>query len=348
MAEAAFAIPGDLATPTGGYGYAREVLARVPTIGVPLQHLALPAGFPAPSPDELRETARIFANLAPGTVLLIDGLAFGAMPADLIARIQNPIVALVHHPLGYEPGLPDGRARELIALERQALTFAKRVIASSPFTKRLLADEFAVSPSIITVAAPGTEPAQRAQGTGSPLQLLSVGSITPRKGFTFLIEALEPLASLDWRLIIAGPLDRDAGEVEAVKAAIARHGLTDRVELTGSLDRRHIARLYAAADVFVLPSLFEGFGMVLTEAMARGLPIVCTTGGAAAETVPDAAAIKVPPAAAEPLRSALHQVMTEPGLRERLGDAAWQAAQNLPGWDQTAETIAQVIREVAA
>src|SRR5690606_18196624 len=122
-------------------------------------------------------------DLSAEIVLLIDGLAYGAMPADLIRKMRNPIVALVHHPLGYEPGLPEARVRELIALERDALALARRVIASSPFTKRLLVDEFAVSPSIITVAVPGTERAARAHGTGNPLQLLSVGSITPRKGF---------------------------------------------------------------------------------------------------------------------------------------------------------------------
>lgn len=347
MAEAAFAIPGDLATRTGGYGYAREVLARLPSIGVPVRHVVLPAGYPAPSAGELRETIRILGDLSAEIVLLIDGLAYGAMPADLIRKMRNPIVALVHHPLGYEPGLPEARVRELIALERDALALARRVIASSPFTKRLLVDEFAVSPSIITVAVPGTERAARAHGTGNPLQLLSVGSITPRKGFTFLVEALAPLVDFDWHLTIAGPLDRDANEVAAVKAAIASHGLDHRIELVGALDHPQLASLYSAADIFVLPSLFEGFGMVLTEAMARGLPIVCTWGGAAAETVPDEVAIKVPPAASKPLSAALHQVISDPGLRRRLGDAAWHAAQQLPDWDQTAKIIGSVIREVA-
>lgn len=348
MADVVFAIPGDLATPTGGYAYDREVMARLPSMGVALHHLELPPGFPDPTPDELSETARRLSTIAPETVLLIDGLAFGAMPADLIARIRNPIVTLLHHPLGYEPGISETHARELIAMEKQALTFARRVIVSSPFTKRLLTDEFAVPRSIITVAMPGTERAPRARGTGSPLQLLSVGSVTPRKGFTFLIEALAPLAGLDWRLTIAGPLDRDAGEVAALTAAITRSGLAARVGLPGTQNREQLARLYAAADVFVLPSLFEGFGMVLTEAMARGLPIVCTTGGAAAETVPDAAAIKVAPGAAKPLTTALCSMLTVSELRLRLGDSSWQAAQYLPGWEQTAEAITAVLREVVA
>lgn len=348
MADVAFAIPGDLATPTGGYAYDREVMARLAGMGIPVRHLELPAGYPAPTPDELTRTACIFGTLSPETVLLVDGLAFGAMPADLLAGVRQPIIALVHHPLGFEPGLSEARARRLIALERQALTFARRVIVTSPFTSRLLVDEFAVPQSAITVAVPGTERAPRAHGTGKPLQLLSVGAVTPRKGFAVLVAALAPLAELDWRLTIGGPLDRDAAEVEALKAVIAHHRLGDRIHLAGTLDRHQLAQLYAAADVFVLPSLFEGFGMVLTEAMARGLPIVCTTGGAAAETVPDAAAIKVAPGAVEPLSGALRQVIADPDLRRRLGDASWQAGQLLPSWEETAITIAAVIREIAA
>ncbi len=348
MADVAFAIPGDLATPTGGYAYDREVMARLPRFGVEVRHVILPASYPQPTPNDLAETARIIATLLPETILLIDGLAFGAMPADFLTSIRQRIVALVHHPLGLEPGLTAARAAALFRLETAALAFARRVVVTSPFTGGLLARDFAVPRSAITVASPGTERATRARGTGTPLQLLSVGSVTPRKGFTVLVDALAPLAAHDWRLTIAGPLDRDQEAVTALRAAIARHGLGDRITMTGALGREALDRHYDAADVFVLPSLFEGFGMVLTEAMARGLPIVCTTGGAAAETVPDAAALKVAPGVAEPLSNALGQLIVAPDLRQRLADAAWQAGQHLPDWDETARTIAAVIREVAA
>lgn len=347
MVDVAFAIPGDLGTPTGGYAYDREVLARLPGLGLRAHHLELPGGYPEPTADDLAETRLLFAGLDPATILLVDGLAFGAMPEDLVRGIRQWIVALVHHPLGYEPGLPEERARELIRLERRALAFATRVIATSPFTKRLLVSEFDVPEDAVAIASPGTEPAERAHGTGQPLQLLSVGAITPRKGFTVLVEALAPLTGHDWRLTIAGPQDRDRAAVDDLEAAILRNGLGDRIELPGALDQQQLAAAYAAADVFVLPSLFEGFGMVLTEAMARGLPIVCTTGGAAAETVPDAAALKVPPAAVGPLREALQQVMRDPELRRRLADASWQAAQHLPRWEETASRIATVLQEVA-
>src|SRR5690606_11378273 len=116
----------------------------------------------------------------------------GAMPREIIRDAQVPIIALVHHPLGYEPGLPEERAKQLIANERAALKLARRVVVTSPFTKRLLAEAFEVQPDLITVAMPGTEPAERASGSvpGQQLRLFSVGPITPRKGYPILVEAL--------------------------------------------------------------------------------------------------------------------------------------------------------------
>lgn len=346
MAEVVFAIPGDLATPTGGYAYDREVLKRLAGAGLAVSHLALPAGFPSPTAAELAETARLLEATPPDGVLLIDGLAYGALPASLIAQIRRPIIALVHHPLAYEAGLPPGRIRELLTLERDALALARHVIVSSPLTARLLADEFAVPRNRITVAEPGTEPAARATGTGDPPTMLAVGAISPRKAYPVLIDALSTLADQPWSLTIAGATNRDGEAVQVLEAAIARHQLGDRVRLIGSVRGDALDTLYAAADLFVMPSLFEGYGMVLAEAMARGLAIVCTTGGAAAETVPDGAAIKVPPGDAAALASALRDVLTRPALRHALAEQSWRAGQGLPRWDQTASIVARVLEDV--
>src|SRR5689334_14806796 len=105
MIEAAFAIPGDLGLPTGGYVYARRVLQRFPLSNVRLQPLGLPASFPDASLEDIGETARRLGALPADTVILFDGLAYGAMPASAIAGLKQPIVALVHHPVGLEAGL---------------------------------------------------------------------------------------------------------------------------------------------------------------------------------------------------------------------------------------------------
>jgi glycosyltransferase involved in cell wall biosynthesis len=342
-----FAIPGDIHLPTGGYVYARRLLTGIDTHGVAMQRLQLPGSFPAPSSEDLAETERILVQIHPNVPLMIDGLAFGAMPTPLVNKIRAPIIALVHHPLCRETGITPKQAGHLYELEKAALTFARRVIVSSPTTARTLTADFAVRNEIITVAEPGTEPSARSVGTGNPLQLLAIGSIVPRKAYDVLIRGLHALADRDWRLTIVGATDRSAEALAALDAALQETGLGARVTITGALPQSVLARYYRTADVFIMPSLYEGYGMVLAEAMAHGLPIVCTTGGAAAETAPDAAAIKVPPGDPKALGDAVSRLIDDAQLRTRLADASWTAGQTLPRWDDTARRIAAVIKGLA-
>jgi len=131
LTETIFAIPGDLASPTGGYAYDRRVLAHLPAFGLPVRHVALPASYPSPSPGDLEITRKVLASTPPDATLLIDGLAYGAMPEHVIRGLGHRIVALVHHPLCLESGLSDARRDELAALERQALAAAAHVIVTS-------------------------------------------------------------------------------------------------------------------------------------------------------------------------------------------------------------------------
>jgi glycosyltransferase involved in cell wall biosynthesis len=235
----------------------------------------------------------------------------------------------------------------LRASETAALALAREVIVTSPATSSILVQEFGVAPRRLTVALPGTDPAPRSCGTGSPLQLLAVGSIVPRKGYDVLVRALETIGDQEWHLNIAGAGDRSPGTAAELRALILASGLDHRITLNGTVSDERLAELYAKADVFVMSSLFEGFGMVLAEAMARGLPIVSTTGGAAAETVPDAAAIKVPPGDVAALAEALRTVMRDAVLRTEMANASWRAGRALPQWKDTARIIADVIRKAS-
>lgn len=346
----AFVIPGDITLATGGYAYDRHVLARFAAHGIAAAHVALPGSYPTPSGADIAATERVLLALPADTVLLIDGLAYGAMPADLIRRIRQPIVALVHHPLCLEAGLTPQRAERLKQLETEALSLARRVVVTSAMTGRTLVSDFAVPADKIAVAEPGTVRVSRPNRASGPFptRLLAVGSVVPRKAYAVLAEALRGLsADLDWHLDIVGAA-RDAQEVQHLKAALAATdgsgaALSQRVTLHGAVDDATLAGLYSRADLFVMSSLYEGYGMVLAEAMAYGLPIVCTTGGAAAETVPDTAALKVEPGNALALRTALGKAMTDGVVRERLANASWAAGQKLPTWDDTTKIIAAEI-----
>ena len=225
-----------------------------------------------------------------------------------------------------------------------ALARAKAVVTSSESTAKTLSAAFGVAPAVITVGEPGTDPAPRAQGTGNPVTLLSIGSLVPRKGYDVLLEALAAMAGGNWRLNIAGDGSRQPQTSRALKAQVAQSDLAAHVRFLGPIQGDRLNQLYDEADVFVSASLYEGYGMVLAEAMARGLPIVCTTGGAAAATVPDDAGLKVVPGDADVLGSALSRAIRDPALRARLAEASFIAGQKLPTWDETAMIIAGVLR----
>ena len=371
MTTVVFAIPGDIDLPTGGYTYDRRVLALLPQYRIDAQHLWLPDSYPGPTQADLEWTANAFAKLPRKAVLMVDGLAYGAMPPDVIERAPCPIIALVHHPLCLETGLSEARQAELRASEVLALSLARFVVATSDATAKTLIDEFGVSAAQIAVAMPGTDRAAAAvkilpalpqarvsRGTHSPgeptasapatVQMLSVGSIVPRKGYDVLVKALDRLRDVpEWRLTIAGATDRSPETTSALLAQIMYSSCWDRVCLAGPMSEQALAELYSSSDIFLMSSLYEGYGMVLAEAMARGLPIVCTTGGAAANTVPDGAGIKVPPGDETALTQAISRVLRDAALRQRLADESWAAGQALPRWEDTTATIASVIKELA-
>lgn len=346
--SAVLAFPGGLSTPTGGYAYDRAVLAALPDAGVAASPLALPAGFPFPDPAQMRQAMARLEAVPPAHVLLIDGLALGALPPDEVARLPQARVALVHHPLALEAGLDAGQRAHLAANERAVLAACAQVVCTSPGTGRTLVADYGVDPARLTVALPGTVAVPRVAADGDPPRLLAVGSLIPRKGYETLIRALAGLTDLPWSLEVIGGLDFDPPYVARVRAAIAEAGLMDRIRLQGALPPQELEAAYQRADLFVHPSHYEGYGMVLAEALRRGLPLVCTTGGAAAETVPDGAGVKVPPADAQALSQALRPLMCDRAARRRLADAGFAAGAALPGWDETARAIAGALSRAYA
>ncbi len=345
-----FAIPGDLALQTGGYIYDRRLADGLLARGWTIHRLGLDETFPQPSDGALRAAEAAYAAIDDGTLVLTDGLAFGAMP-QIAGRHSGRLclVALVHHPLGYETGLEPDRAAALIRSEREALAAARAVLVTSETTRRSLIEAFGVHPGRIGVAPPGTDPAPVAVGSGgSDLQILAVGSIIPRKGFPALVEALAGLADLPWRLTIAGSMERAPEETARLQARIDEHGLRDRVLLAGELDAPELAKLYDTADLLVSASTYEGFGMALAEGLAHGLPIIAIAGGAVADWLDPRAAVLVPAERPGALREALAAVLTDPRLLDRLRAGAARARKALPTWDDTATSAEALLLRAAS
>jgi glycosyltransferase involved in cell wall biosynthesis len=342
-----FAVPGDLATPTGGYTYDRRIIAELAGLGWQVQVLDLGDGFPRPTADTRVAACAALAALPAGRPLVVDGLAFGALPDTAVALCSShPLVALVHHPLALETGLSAGDAAALRQSEIAALGCARRVIVTSAATARLLVADYDVPSERLTVVEPGTDRAAApSRQRGAAVALLAVGAVVPRKGYDVLVAALATLKDLSWCLVIAGDRARDPVAAGRLETDIARFGLADRVSLLGAVHPEQLPALYASTDLFVLPSRFEGYGMAYAEAIAHGVPVVGTSAGATPETVPASAGVLVPPDDVETLAATLRELIGSPQRRQRLALGARTV--RFPSWREQGALFARVLETLA-
>jgi glycosyltransferase involved in cell wall biosynthesis len=281
--------------------------------------------------------------------VVIDGLAFGALPDAAEALHQtHQLVALVHHPLALETGLTTDESVALCASESTALSFARHVIATSAATARLLVTDFGVPFERLTVVRPGTDRVTvPPRDSGTTVSLLSVGSVMPRKGYDALVAALAKLTDLPWRAVIVGDRTRSPETAQQLDGEIARLGLAERISFTGSVTPESLTVYYAGADLFVLPSRFEGYGMAYAEAVAHGLPVIGTTAGAIPDTVPASAGVLIPPDDVDALATVLRQLIENPQERRRLAQGASAAAAHFPSWEEQAALFGNVLESLS-
>lgn len=345
-AELYFVIPGKLQTLTGGYAYDRALIHALDAAGIKVHHIALSDQFPRPDASALADAGAQLAAIPDHALVLIDGLAYGVM--EIIAAQEHrrlKIIALCHHPLAMESGLDASAEARLWQSEQQALKLARAVVVTSAATARLLTERFGIAANSITVALPGSSKQVFAPCQGNPPCLLTVATLTRRKAHDVLIAALAQIRQLPWHARFVGGEEFDSGWVSALKKQVADLNLEDRIHFAGSI--HDLNAEYAAADAFVLPSRFEGYGMVFAEALAFGLPVIAARAGAVPDVVPANAGILVPPDDADALATALRELLTRPLYYRTLRQGAQAAAANLPDWHDTAARVRQVMHAVA-
>jgi glycosyltransferase involved in cell wall biosynthesis len=341
--RAVFAVPGDLDTPTGGYVYDRRIVEELRGLGWAVDVLNLGEGFPGVDDARLSQAQSMLSSAPGNAPLVVDGLALGVLPeAAASLRKSHRLIALVHHPLAYEAGLSFEEQTALKRSERQALARVASVIVTSETTKNLLVSQYGVAPGAVAVVRPGNDRITIVDKSGEGLSLLAVGSIVPRKGYDVLVAALAMLKDLPWSLTIAGEA-RDGAAAAQLHADIERHGLQSRIALAGAVSHGKLAGLYAGADIFVLASRFEGYGMALADAIAYGLPVVATRAGAIPEAVAPDASILVPPDDPAAFATALRELIGSRSERTRLAANARRAASQLPSWRDQAMLFARAI-----
>jgi glycosyltransferase involved in cell wall biosynthesis len=340
----AFGVPGDLATPTGGYGYDRRIVCELRQLGWQVDVIDVGDGFPFPSNAQRATALATLSEISAGCPTVLDGLAFGALPEAGKFLTHAPLIALVHQPLALDPSLDPIQASIFRESERAALSAATRVVVTSKATAQIVTADYGVPSRRIRVVRPGNDPVSPAPGSDDGLvRLLSVGSVVPIKGYDVLIAALATIADIPWQLTIAGDRTRDTAAAAQLDADITAYDLGNRVAVLGAMPIECIFELYRASDVFVLASRFEGYGMALAEAIAHGLPVVSTMAGAIPDTVPAGTGLLVPPDDIAALALALRRLISDRAERQRLARNARAAGVLLPTWQDSARLFAGAI-----
>lgn len=331
-------IPGSLTEATGGYHYDRRLIAGLRVLGWRVDVLSL----------ALQDADQVLTSISDDELVIIDGLALGTMPevaANHASRLR--LIALIHHPLALESGLSSAVADQLRRSEEAALKCVRHVIVTSAFTREALVP-YGVQPSLVSVVEPGTGlRAQRPLGPpDGDFKLLCIATITPRKGHGVLVGALSGLRHLRWHLACVGSTTRSPPTVEALHRQIAAAGLGGRVSVVGELDAPALEQRFAEADLFVLPTLYEGYGMVVAEALAHGLPVIATRTGAIPDLVLPDAGFVVNPGDPKALGEALSRVLTDKAVYTSLAEGAYSARERLPTWAAACERAAAVLDAV--
>jgi glycosyltransferase involved in cell wall biosynthesis len=231
------------------------------------------------------------------------------------------------------------------------LSAASAVVTTSAWTRDLLLDRYRLPPEMLHVAEPGVDPAGLSTGSAAGGELLCVAAVAPHKGHDVLFAALTMIVDLSWRCVCVGTLDRDPGFVHTLCRRARAASIEDRVSLVGTRTGADLAVTYAAADLLVLASRAETYGMVVTEALARGLPVLATRTGGVPEALGRAPGGTLPGLLVTPddpaaLADGLSRWLDERHLRDRLRRAAALRRPTLPGWDLTATGLADVLARV--
>ncbi|MEH0548234.1 glycosyltransferase family 4 protein [Streptomyces sp. B21-105] len=347
-----FVMPGgvdDAANPSGGNAYDRRLCLDLPGFGWQVHKHLVSGSWPRPEVAACAELAATLREFPDGTIVLLDGLVACGVPEIIAPEAERlRLVVLVHLPLGDERGLAPETAAELDAKERAVLRAVPAVVATSEWAVRRLVSHHGLAPERVHVAAPGADIAPLASGTDGVSRLLCVASVTPRKGQHRLVEALAAARDLPWSCSCVGGLGQDPEYVDHLRGLIRRHGLEDRLELAGPKSGAALDAAYASADLMVLTSYAETYGMAVTEALARGIPVLATDVGGLPEAVgraPDGGVpgILVPPEDPAALAAELRGWFGEADVRRRLKAAARSRRAALNGWASTAQSLAGVL-----
>ncbi len=352
-------LPGgvdDPARPSGGNLYDRRVCDGLRAVGWRVRELPVAGAWPRADAAARRRLASVLGALRDRSIVLLDGIVASSAPEVLLpASARLRLVVLVHLPLGVGGPGPLARAEVHAArgAEHAVLEACRAVVVTSRWTAAWLRVTYALPPAAVAVVPPGTDRAPLAVRSPTGGRLVCVGALTPTKGQDVLVAALDRVRGRDWTCLIVGSTSVDPAFAERVARRVAGAALGERVRFTGALTGDGLAQVRRRTDLLLLPSLAETYGMVVTEALARGVPVVGSDVGGVPESLGHDVldrrpGILVPPGDPRALAGALHRWLSDPVLRTRCHDAAVLRRADLGRWEGAAAALSEVLSGVAA
>ena len=332
---------------TGGNVYDRRIRRGLVDAGWTVAEHAVPG--PWPGPRARRALAHELAAVPDGGVVLVDGLVASGADAVVVPETERlRIVVLLHLPLG-----ADTRDAEIREHEQRSLAASAGVVATSDWSRRWLLEEYDLLEDRVHVAEPGVDRAPVADASETGGRLLCVAAVTPGKGYDVLVDALAEVGGDGWRCVCVGSVTRDPSHHQDLLHRSREAGVAERVHFVGPRSGRDLEASYATADVLLLASRFETFGMVVTEALAHGVPVITTVVGGLPETLgrlPDGTrpGVLVPPDDPSALSEEVRVWLRDDGIRASLREAARARRATLAGWDRTVSGISRVLSEVGS
>lgn len=340
----------DTTRPSGGNTYDRKLIDALHKRGIAVVETPVSGSWPVASIESLGDLAAVLSAVTDGGVVLIDGIITSAASEVLIPHATRlRLVILMHMPLGSQPA-----ADVSVQLgERISLTAAIAVITTSSWTQGWLTENYKLAPASVYVAEPGVEPAAIASASSHGGRLVCVAAVVPHKGHDTLVEALATLSERDWDCRFIGSSTLEIDFVAQLRRRLQETQLSERIQFTGPLVGASLSSAYASADLLIAPSRMDTYGMVLTEAFARGIPVVASEVGGLPMTLGfdgehNRPGMLVPTDDPIALARAIATWLDRESHRQQLRGLALIRRRTLNSWTETASVVAQVLEAVAA
>lgn len=344
-----FMAPGEIETLSGGQVYNSHILAGLEALGYNITMHYLGDDFPFPDELTIAKCKAIFKILPQGEPVIIDSLALGSLlPVLMEFYGKNPYIALLHLPFAFNEDIHPNQRDILAQQEKSVLAVTSAIVATSTYTSKIIANWLKLSPPVYIIP-PGVEVNKRKfYWPPYPKRFICVSNYMPNKGQYILIKALTSLKHLNWQLYCFGHKNINPRYVDSLNSVVEKYSLHDKVFINEALTGNKLEEAYLDSDICVLPSYFETYGMVLTEALAHGIPVIASSGGGIRDTVPISMGLFFKPGDISELQSVIRTILADSWLYQRLCAETATYFKQANTWQQSVKKFEEVIKSVVS